>query len=115
MSPPPARPTFSHRRLLMGVLGLGLLALMVHTVFGEHGYLALRRQQGEMDRLQQEIQRLEEENKRLAEEIQALKSDPRAVERVAREQLKMARPGERVITIPENPPAPPDSDKSKKP
>ncbi len=99
----------------MGVLGLGLLALVVHTVFGEHGYLALRRQQLEMDRLQQEVQRLEEENKRLAGEIEALKTDPRAVERVAREQLKMARPGERVITIPENPPAPPDADKTKKP
>jgi cell division protein FtsB len=115
MSPPPARPTFSRRRILMGVLGLGLLALMVHTVFGEHGYLTLRRQQREMDRLNQEIQRLEEENKRLADEIESLKADPRAVERVAREQLKMARPGERVITIPENPPAPADADKTKKP
>ena len=114
MSPPPARPTFSRRRLLMGVLTLGLLALVVHTVFGEHGYLALRRQQREMEQLQQQIQRLEEENKRLAEEIESLKSDPRAVERVAREQLKLARPGERVITIPENPPAPADSDKNKK-
>jgi cell division protein FtsL len=85
----------------MGVLCLGLLALAVHTVFGEHGYLALRRQQREMDRLQQEIQRLEEENKRLAQEIESLQTDPRAVERVAREQLKMARPGERVLTIPE--------------
>ena len=115
MSPPPARPTFSSRRLLMGVLALGLLALMVHTVFGDHGYLALRRQQREMDRLQQEIQRLEEENKRLAEEIESLKTDPQAVERVAREQLKLARPGERVITIPQTPPAPSSSDNTKKP
>jgi cell division protein FtsB len=114
MSPPPARPTFSRRRLLMGVLSLGLLALAVHTAFGEHGYLALRRQQREMDRLQQEIQRLEEENQRLAAEIEALKTDPQAVERVAREQLKLARPGERVLTIPENPP-PTDRDKTRKP
>ncbi|MCI0402527.1 MAG: cell division protein FtsL [Acidobacteria bacterium] len=99
----------------MAVLALGLLALVVHTVFGEHGYLALRRQQQEMDRLQQEVQRLEEENKRLAAEIESLKSDPRAVERVAREQLKMARPGERVITIPETPPTQTEADKGKKP
>lgn len=108
MSPAPARPSLLRRRLLMGVLSLGLLALVVHTVFGEHGYLALRRQQQEMERLEQEIQRLEEENRRLSEEIQALKNDPQAVERVAREQLKMARPGERVITLPED-------DLSKKP
>jgi cell division protein FtsB len=99
----------------MGVLTLGLLALVVHTVFGEHGYVALRRQQREMDRLQQEIQRLEEENKRLAAEIEALKTDPQAVERVAREQLKLARPGERVLTIPDNPPPPADGEKTKKP
>ena len=110
-----ARPTSNRRKLMLAALGLGLLALAVHTVFGEHGYLALRRQQREMDRMQQEIQRLEEENKRLADEIESLKADPRAVERVAREQLKMARPGERVITIPENPPAPADADKTKKP
>lgn len=103
------------RRLLLALLGLGLLALAVHTAFGEHGYLALRRQQAEMKRLEDEIQRLEEENRRLAKEVQALKNDPRAVERVAREQLKMARPGERVITIPENPPAQTEADKSKKP
>lgn len=94
------------RRLLLALLGLGLLALVVHTVFGEHGYLALRRQRQEQERLQSEIERLKEENRRLAEEVEKLKTDPRAIERVAREQLKMARPGEKIITLPpENPPA----------
>ena len=102
-------------RVWLTLVGLALLALVVHTLFGEHGYLALRRQRQTLEQLQQQIQRLEEENQRLAEEIESLKADPRAVERVAREQLKMARPGERVITIPENPPAPADADKTKKP
>jgi len=99
----------------MSLIGLGLLALAVHTVFSEHGYLALRRQQKEMLRLETEIQRLEEENQRLTQEIQALKSDPRAVERAAREQLKMARPGERVITLPQENPPPDSSAPQKKP
>ena len=108
MSPAPARPIPVRRRLWMSLIGLGLLALLVHSVFGDRGYLALRRQRQEMQRLETEIQRLEEENRRLTREIEELKSDPRAVERAAREQLKMARPGERVITFPEQS-SPPDS------
>ena len=115
MSPAPARPTALSRRLWISLIGLGLLALAVHSVFGEHGYLALRRQRQEMQRLETEIQRLEEENRRLTEEIQALKSDPGAVERAAREQLKMARPGERVITLPPEPPPPDPQTQQKKP
>ncbi len=89
------------RRFLIIVIGLGLFALVVHTVFGERGYLGLRSQRGEYERLKQEVWTLEEENQQLKEEIKALKSDPNAVERVAREELKMAKPGETVITLPE--------------
>ncbi len=115
MSPAPARPIPVRRRLWMSLIALGLLALVVHSVFGDHGYLALRRQRQEMQRLETEIQRLEEENRRLTQEIQELKSDPRAVERAAREQLKMARPGERVITLPQENPPPDSPTPQKKP
>jgi cell division protein FtsB len=99
---PATRPS-AWQRFLLTALGLGLLALVVHTVFGEHGYLALRRQQREYERIRQEIQTLQEENRRLEEEIKALKSDPRMLERLAREELKMARPGEKVYGLPQNP------------
>jgi len=89
------------QRFFLTVLGLGLLALVVHTLFSEHGYLAVQRHQQEYERLQQELQALQEENQRLEEEIKALKSDPRAIERVAREDLKMARPGEKVYSLPQ--------------
>jgi cell division protein FtsB len=96
-------------RAALALVGLALLALVVHTVFGEHGYLALRRQRQTLEQLEKEIERLEEENRRLAAEIEALKKDPREIERVAREQLKMARPGEKVVTLPEKPPAETDN------
>ena len=102
--PPPAfrsRPRRSWPRVVVGLLGLGLLTLVVHTLFGEHGYVAIRRQEQEIRRLEAEIKRLEEENRKLTTEIKALESDPRTIERVAREQLKMARPGEKVIALPE--------------
>lgn len=108
----PFSPPTGRRRLLLAVLGLGLLALVVHTLFGERGYLALRREQQKLHSLESEIKRLEEENRRLAEEIKALKSDPQAVERVAREQLQMARPGEKIILLPEQEPTPDEPGKS---
>lgn len=111
MSPVP-RSASPWRRVVLSLLGLGLLALVVHTLFGEHGYVSLLRQQGEIERMEKEIQRLEDENRRLAEEIQVLKSDPEAVERVAREQLKMARPGEKVIILP---PAPEEKEEESRP
>lgn len=115
MSPVPVSSPSPWRRLLFGLLALGLLALVVHTVFGEHGYLALRQQQRTLEELQKEIRRLEQENRRLAEEIEALKKDPGAIERVAREQLKMARPGEKVITLPPKPDSQTNSSEAKKP
>lgn len=103
------------RRAMISLLGLGLLALVVHTIFSEKGYLELRKQRQEIQRLEAEIQRLEQENQRLLGDIQRLKSDPQAVERVAREELKMARPGEKVIILPDKKPSlsgPPDSEDS---
>lgn len=113
----PANRTSRWQRFFLTLLGLGLFALVVHTVFGEHGYLALRRQRAEYERLRQEIEVLQEENRRLEEEIKALKTDPRALERLAREELKMVRPGERVYSLPQRPTpkSPPKDQTPKKP
>lgn len=107
--PSPLRAGSLARRALISLLGLGLLALVVHTLFSEKGYLELRKQRQEVQRLEAEIQRLEQENQRLLEDIQELKSDPKAVERVAREELKMARPGEKVIILPDKKPSTPQT------
>ena len=48
------------RRFLLIVIGLGLFALVVHAVFGERGYLGLRSQRSEYERLRQEVRTLEE-------------------------------------------------------
>jgi cell division protein FtsB len=49
--------------------------------------------------LAREIEDIRAENVRLAAEIRALRTDPRAIERIAREQLGLARPGETVFLI----------------
>ncbi len=72
-----------------GLLGLFLLALLVHDVFGAHGFLAMRRTRAEIERVQKDIDRINKENIQLAEEVKALKSDPRAIEKIAREERQL--------------------------
>lgn len=84
-----------------GLLGLFLLALLVHDIFGAHGFLAMRRTRAEIERVQKDIDRINKENIRLAEEVKALKSDPRTIEKIAREDLGLAKDGEVIIKIPQ--------------
>ena len=76
------------------------------SLFGDRGFLQLVRQQQRAEVLAREIEDLRLENRRLASEIAALRSDPRAIERLAREELGLSRPGETVFLIREEPPAP---------
>ncbi len=102
--------------LRYGVAFLMLLLLM-HGIFGDHGYLAMRRARADVDRLREEIQKLNEENRRISGEVRALKNDPAAIERLAREEMGLARPGELIFRLPENPAdggaAPPASSQKK--
>lgn len=55
---------------------------------------ALRKQ---ILRLEAQIQKEEETSKQLRAAIESLRSDPKAVERLARERLGYAKPGETVV------------------
>jgi cell division protein FtsB len=82
------------------ILGLFVLALVVHDVFGPHGYIAMRRTQNEIDRVRKDLDRLNKENVELGDQVRALKTDPRLIEKIAREDLQRAKPGEIIIRIP---------------
>jgi len=84
-----------------GLLALFVLALLVHDVFGTHGFLAMRRTRAAIEKTQKEIERLNRENRQLADEVKALKTDPRYMEKIAREDLGLARDGEVIIKIPQ--------------
>ena len=85
------------------ILGLFVLALVVHDVFGAHGFIAMRRTQNEIERVRKDIDRLNSENIQLGQKVKALKSDPHAIEQIAREELQRAKPGEVIIRIPQSP------------
>lgn len=91
------------------ILALFVLALVVHDVFGAHGFIAMRRKQSEIERVRKDIDRLNKENTELGEQVKALKTDPKLIEKIAREDLQRARPGEIIIRIPPAQPQAPDA------
>ena len=82
------------------LLGLMAMVLVVHDIFGTHGYLAMRRTQEEIKKVTSDLDRLSKENLELEQEVKDLKSDPRKIEKIARDELGLARPGEVIIKIP---------------
>jgi cell division protein FtsB len=89
------------RKNMRQVLCLALFALLVHDIFGQHGFIAMRRTQQEIDEIRDQIGRVNDENKSLADQVNALKTDPKAIERIAREEMGLARPGELIFKLPE--------------
>jgi len=86
---------------------IAVIALVVGSLFGDRGILQLLRQRQRTEALAREIEQLREENRVLAADIVSLRRDPAAVERLAREQLGLARPGESVFVLREPPPPQP--------
>ena len=83
-----------------GLLGLMVLVMIVHDVFGAHGFLAMRRTQNEIKKVKADLDALSKENAVLEQEVKDLNSDPRLIEKIARDDLGLARPGEIIIRIP---------------
>jgi cell division protein FtsB len=104
----------SRRKLATGAVALLAIQLGWHVVFGANGALVFHEKRAEYLKLQQETEQLQQENLRLQQHIQSLKSDPKAIEKEAREQLKYAKPGEVVYTVPAPPPQPAPTNTSAK-
>ena len=89
--------------LLLVVAG----AILADGLVGERGLVAMLRARHEYDGLSATIARQRAENNRLREEARRLREDPSAIEEVARRDLGLIRPGERVFIIKDVPPAKP--------
>ena len=82
-------------------LGLLVAVMMVHDMFGTHGFLAMRRTRNEIKKVTADLDRLGKENAALEQEVKDLKTDPKLIEKIARDDLGLARPGEVIIRIPQ--------------
>jgi cell division protein FtsB len=95
---------------LLIVSFLPFFAMLLVAVFHENGILTVNQHEEQLRRLQVANERLRQDNIKLRQEVDELRSDPFAIEKIAREKLNLARPGEmifQVIPKPEAvPPAP---------
>jgi cell division protein FtsB len=89
--------------LLLVVAG----AIIVDGLVGERGLVAMLRARHEYDGLTATIGRQRAENARLRDEARRLKEDPAAIEEVARRELGLIKPGERLFIIKDVAPAKP--------
>ena len=87
------------------LLAVFVAVLFLHDVFGTHGFVAMHRKQQEIQKVKADLDRLNKENSSLEQDVKNLKSDPHTIEKIAREELGQARPGEVIIKLPAPPPS----------
>ena len=85
-------------RLSIVMVSLVLFLALVNALFGKKGYFELRRMEGRNREMNRHVDQLKQENKEIMNEIKSLKRDPKAIEKIAREELGLVKPGEIKIT-----------------
>lgn len=82
------------QRLVLYISCVVLVGLSLFTTFGERGLLHLWRLWGEQKKLDEANFLLQKENEILRERIYRLRNDDLYLEKIAREDLGLVRPGE---------------------
>jgi cell division protein FtsB len=99
------------RKALSLTIFLVVAASILNALFGDRGLTELLKVRQELEQLDWEIAELRARNQQLLDEVRSLKASPLAIERLARENLGLVRPGEIVLLIQgghegeENPPS----------
>jgi cell division protein FtsB len=87
------------RRAIEYALVLIGCVVFLDALVGEKGLLETIKKREEYRRLEAEIEQARIENQRLAAEAERLRSDPRAIEELARKELGLIKPGERLFIL----------------
>ena len=77
-----------------------ILLLSIYTMVGERGVFHLWRLRGEKAQLDEQNFRLQRENETLRRRISRLRHDDLYLEKIAREELNLVRPGEVIYRFP---------------
>jgi len=103
-APDPKRPS-RNRRLVHLLLLFVASVIVVDALVGDRGLVAMLRARRAYDELSASITRQRAENASLREEARRLREDPSAIEEIARRELGLIRPGERVVIVKDVAPA----------
>ena len=80
------------------LLGLGCV-LVIDALVGEKGLLAIVEARRQYRILEQSLSEARAENARLREEARELREDPERIEAIAREELGLIKPGEKLFIV----------------
>jgi cell division protein FtsB len=88
----------------LALCAVALILFVVAAVFGDHGLVHLRELQQARRQLEDVAFQLQQRNEQLRQRVRRLQSDDLFLEKLAREQLGMVKPGEIVYRL--TPPRP---------
>jgi cell division protein FtsB len=102
-----AAPKQRGRRLVQyGLLFLGCL-LFLDALVGEKGLIQNVKARQQFQGIERSLLRLKADNERLQKDVELLKKDPDTIEGVARKELGLMKPGEKLFIIKDADPAKP--------
>ncbi|MBI4476164.1 MAG: septum formation initiator family protein [Acidobacteria bacterium] len=87
------------RRVTAFLLLFVASVLIVDGLVGDKGLLAIAQARREYNALAAKIEALRAENDRLREQARRLREDPETIEEIARRELGLIRPGEKVFIV----------------
>jgi cell division protein FtsB len=94
----PAAPKRRRRLVQYGLLFLGCL-LFLDALVGEKGLVEIVKARQQYQALELSLNRLKSENDQLRKDVELLKSDPETIEELARRELGLMRPGEKLFIV----------------
>jgi cell division protein FtsB len=94
------------RRLARYALAFVTAVLVADAVFGEKGLLALLKARRDFAGVEASLAEARAENARLREQARRLREDPTAIEEIARRELGMIKPGEKLFIVRDAKPKP---------
>jgi cell division protein FtsB len=73
--------------------------LVVNALVGDKGLIEMMKKREQYRALEQTLTRARAENARLREEARRLKEDPAAIEEIARREIGLIKPGEKLFIV----------------
>jgi cell division protein FtsB len=87
------------RRALQYLLIFVSCVLVVDAIVGEKGLIAMIKAREQYRELEISLARARSENARLRDEARRLREDPDAIEEIARRELGLIKPGEKLFIV----------------
>ena len=98
-------PRRRRRRVLRYLVVAVGCVLIIDALVGDRGFLAMLKARQQYRTLEASLARSRAENAQLREQARELREDPQAIEDIARRELGLIRPGEKLFIIKDVKPA----------